>query len=233
MAAIQRTAIGLGGSLRTRQAARDSEPSMSSGPGAHIARLAELRDEAAETALLANLLGRVPHLAVALLGATAVVALFVHASLAPLLTWLTLLGAGLIALMRAYLIMIAAPFERGPLRFFARDLQAIMLYVGFAWGAGSFLALPADVTTGQLLAFSAGAAALVALIARASDAVACFVIPAMLLSAASALNRPLQSGIFASAAILAAGLLIMGVAYLCERAQTRLPDSDLSAKPAS
>lgn len=232
MAAIQRAATGTGVSLRKGSPARDSERSGIGGPHAHIARLAELRDEAAETALLANLLGRVPHLAAALLGATVVVALLVHAPLAPLLTWLTLIGAGLVALLRAYVIMIAAPFERAPLRFFARDLQAIMLYVGFAWGAGSFLALPADVTIGQLLAFGAGAAALVALLARVSGAVACFAIPAMSLSAASALNRPWEISIFAGAAILAAGLVIMGVAYLGERAQGRLQGTGLAAKPA-
>ncbi len=91
---------------------------------------------------------------------TSAAAALAHAATAPLLTWLVLIGAGLASLMRSYVIAIAAPFERAPLRLFARDLQAIMLYVGFAWGAGSFLALPADVTVLQAIMFSAGAASL-------------------------------------------------------------------------
>ena len=77
-----------------------------------------------------------PYLAAVLLGMACATAVLVHAGIAPLLTWLTLAGAGLVALMRAYIIAIAAPFARAPMRFFARDLQAVMLYVGFAWGAG-------------------------------------------------------------------------------------------------
>jgi len=232
MAAMERTAIGTDTALRKSAPESASQRDRDSGPRAHIARLAELRDEAAETAVLANLLGRAPHLAAALLGVTVLAAAFVHAPLAPLLTWLTLMGAGLVALMRAYVTMIAAPFERAPLRFFARDLQAIMLYVGFAWGAGSFLALPPDITFGQLLAFSAGASVLVALIARACDAVACFTIPVTLLCGAAVLDKSFASGVFASAAILASGLLVVGVAYLFERAQARPLDAGLAAKPA-
>jgi hypothetical protein len=203
-------------------------PENSGGPRAHIARLAELHDEAAETALLANLLGRMPYIAAALAAAGGAVALLSHAAVPPLLTWLVLVAAGLIAVMRAYVTTIAAPFERAPLRFFARDLQAIMLYVGFAWGAGSFLALPATVGVLQALAFSAGAIVLVALVVRASDAVACFAIPVTVLSVAAALIQPFANGALASAAILAAGLLVMAASYFSERMMIRPQDSRLA-----
>jgi hypothetical protein len=210
-----------------------SSPERIDGPLSHLVRLSELRDEAAETALLANLLGRMPYLAVALLGITSAVAVLAHAATAPLLTWLVLMGAGLVSLMRSYVITIAAPFERAPLRLFARDLQAIMLYVGFAWGAGSFLTLPADVTVLQAIMFSAGAAILVAAIGRASDATACFAIPVTILSAAAALLRPVESGFFACAAILAAGLAVMAVAYFAERALAHPAEQPVAALPTA
>jgi hypothetical protein len=208
-------------------------PERADGPLAHIARLSELYDEAAETALLASLLGRMPYLAVALLAATSAVAVLAHAATAPLLTWLALMGAGLVSLMRAYVVTIAAPFERAPLRLFARDLQAIMLYVGFAWGAGSFLALPADITLLPAIIFSAGAAAIVAVIGRASDATACFAIPVTLLSAAAALMRPVDSGVFAAAAIFGAGLGVMATAYFAERLLAHPQEQALAALPSS
>jgi hypothetical protein len=225
MAAIQKPMNGSVAAPSRNEPASASLPASPSRSRALIANLAELHDEAAETALLANLLGRVPYLAVVLLILTLAAAMLVHGAFAPLLTWVTLMGAGLIALTRAYVTMIAAPFERARLRFFARDLQATMLYVGFAWGAGSFLALPADVSFLQLLAFGAGAAVLVAAIARASDAVACFVIPATVLPAAASLGRPLEGGVFACAAILAAGLAIMGIAYFSKPALLRPQDA--------
>ena len=208
-------------------------PERFDGPLAHIARLSELYDEAAETALLASLLGRMPYLAVALLGVSTAVAVLAHAAMAPLLTWVALMGAGLVSLMRSYVVTIAAPFERAPLRLFARDLQAIMLYIGFAWGAGSFLALPADITLLQAIAFSAGTAAMVAVIGRASDATACFAIPVTLLSAAAALMRPVELGVFAAPTILAAGLLVMGVAYFAERLLAHPQEQPLAALPSS
>ena len=87
-------------------------PQRADGPRALIARLAELHDEAAETALLANLLGRVPYLAAVLLGMACATAVLVHAGIAPLLTWLTLAAAGLVALMRAYVIAITDKGKR-------------------------------------------------------------------------------------------------------------------------
>jgi len=209
-----------------------SSPERIDGSLSHLVRLSELHVEAAETALLSNLLGRVPALTVMLLAVTSAAAVLAHAATAPLLTWLTLIGAGLISLMRSYVVAIAAPFERAPLRLFARDLQAIMLYVGFAWGAGSFLALPTDVTLLHATAFSAGAMLLVAMIGRASDATACFAIPATVLSSAAAVLRPGEAGLFAAAAILAVGLSVMATAYFVERVLSHPKELPLAALPS-
>jgi hypothetical protein len=183
--------------------------------------LAELHDEAAENALLANLLGRVPYAGAVLLGAACATAWAAKADIAPVLTWLTLVGAGLAALARSFLIAIAAPFERTHLRLFARDLQAIMLYVGFAWGAGIFLVLPPDVTLLQALAFGTGIGALLALIVQAADVTLCFVAPSALLAAAAALLRMAHGGVPAAVAIVATGLAVIVIALLAERQLSR------------
>src|SRR5580658_9897423 len=82
---------------------------------AYLTRLSQLHDEAAKTALLANLLGRATY-------AAAVLA-----------------AAGVGAAARAYTKAIRAPFELGTLQGFARDLSAILVYAGFAFGAGAIL----------------------------------------------------------------------------------------------
>lgn len=186
-------------------------------PGAHplaaLARLAELRDEAAETARLANLLGRTPLAAAVLAVPSVCVAFWLHDALAPLLTWLVLVGAGQFALVRAYMTAIAAPFEREPLRMFSGDLVAIMLYVGFAWGAGCFLALPGSAGLIPVLAFGAGAILLEGIALRSPEATASFAIPVTALSATAELFRPVGGGLIASATVLASGAVLVAAAF--------------------
>ncbi|MGD0192740.1 MAG: hypothetical protein ABSD74_18530 [Rhizomicrobium sp.] len=202
-------------------------------PWAQVARLAQLHDEAAETAFLANLLGRVPYLAAGLAAATAATAVLSRTELAPLLTWLTLVGAGTVALTRSYVTSIAAPFERASLQVFARDLQAILLYVGFAWGAGSFLALPADLTVFEVLLFSVGASALVAVFTREAEVAACFALPVIVLSALAAAIRPLDDAITATAAVLGAGLVLLAAIWALGRWAVLSPVADsLPSAPA-
>ena len=183
-------------------------------PLAQIARLAMLRDEAAETAALANLLGRTPFVAAALALACGVAVGITQASLAPLLTWCVLLGGGLVALARAYRRGIASPFELQSLRIFSRDLSAAMLYVGFVWGAGSFLAFPLQSHFIEALAYSAGLSAIVALTLRELPATTCFAMPVSLLGAAASVSGHSVEGVFAAAAILALGLAPIALCYL-------------------
>ena len=114
-------------------------------PAEHpLAKLQAVHDEATETSALANLLGRTLYAALLLpvlvLGAIAL-------SDPPLtrgmsFSALVLMGAG--ALFFAYAKTSRAPFDRAALRAFSADLEAILLYTGFAWGAGAFLILPAN-----------------------------------------------------------------------------------------
>lgn len=190
-------------------------------PFAHLSRLAHLHDEATETAHLSNLLGRVPYAGCALVAATGLVAFASHAGLAPLVAWVALTGAGIGAIARAYRSAIEAPFERESLRSFAQDLAAIMLYVGFAWGAGSFLAVGAGAEPLPWLLSGCGVSAAIGLTLRRWDAVVCFCIPAALLTMAAAIEQHWFGRALFVAAIIASGLLPVTACYLGLRLERR------------
>jgi hypothetical protein len=198
----------------------DQSPSFRSAisPHAYLARLSALHDEAAETALLANLLGRAPWAAAAI--ATAALAyVFVSMSILPaasLLCWLALITAGVVAIGRAYGNAIEAPFDHVRLRNFARDLSAILLYLGFAWGAGFFLVLPAQAGLLASAGFVAAISAVLTGLLRARDVAFCFLAPATAMGVFAVAMRPLAGGLPAMLAILAGSLIVAGIAYLFE-----------------
>ncbi|HET7336235.1 MAG TPA: hypothetical protein VFI93_14055 [Rhizomicrobium sp.] len=199
------------------------QPAPESGPHADMVRLAGLHAEAAMTAHFANLLGRGPLLGAALIAASACVAGFAfgHAPIAEIAAWLLLMLAGCGALAKSYRQAIRAPFELVPLRAFAEDLKAIMLYCGFAWGAGAYLALPADTGLTGILMFSAGAAALFAITLRNKGTAIAFLAPVAGMSAFAAVLRPLQDGALASALVLIGCAAIAGALYAAETLMTR------------
>jgi hypothetical protein len=183
---------------------------------AYLARLAALHDEAAETAYLANLLGRAPW-AAGLLGAAALMTVLTSAqSASPVAVsvWVALVAIAVAAIGRTYGKAIEVPFDRETLKDFARSLSAILLFAGAAWGAGIFLAL-ANVGPVAALAFTATVSALLAAILRARDVAFCFLVPATAMGAFCALMR--DGGFAAMLALLAGGLLVAGAAILFER----------------
>lgn len=190
---------------------------------AYLARLAALHDEAAETAHLANLLGRAPWVAT-ILGVTALAAAAVSTSSAWAVTiWLALVAAGVIAIARAYSRSIDAPFARATLKVFAQDVSASLLYLGFAWGAALFLVLPADLGVAAGVAFTAGIAIILAGVLRARDVAFCFLVPASAMGAFCALMRPVDGSITVMLAILAGGAVAAGAATLIEKISGQFP----------
>jgi hypothetical protein len=181
-----------------------------------IARLAVLHDEAAETARRARLLGRATYAALALGLSASVVAAHWDGELAPLLIWLILLGAGLVAVFRAYDSSLALPFELVQLRARSSDLLAVMLYFGFAWGAGSFL-VAANTGVGERLVFSAGASIVVTGVLRSFAFSACFLLPTMVLATIAALAQPVEGRYLDALAILSAGVLVGLAGYALDR----------------
>ena len=197
---------------------------------ASLAQLAMLHDEARETALLANLLGRAPYAAAALGGlALASAGLsFAHVSVAPLITWLVLIAAGVGAIARAHSQTIKAPFERVPLRAFSKDLSAIMFYAGFAWGAGAFLALPAEASMPALLMFSVGTCVAMAALLRARDQALIFLAPVAGLCALA----PLMRGEAVGLAVLVACGVVAGLIYAADRLFLLAPPTQIAEIPA-
>ena len=197
---------------------------------AYLTRLSQLHDEAAKTALLANLLGRAPY-AVAALAMAALLTATLVASTAPiaeLATWLVLVAAGVFAAARAYTKAIRAPFELSSLQGFARDLSATLVFAGFAFGAGAILVLPANTSLLTLLAFGAGTSAFVGGFLRVRDMALCFLIPAMTLSAFAAILRPFQGGVADMASMLVVGVAVAVAVQLAERLTLRPSVPDLA-----
>jgi hypothetical protein len=182
-----------------------SEP-RAEGPLTGLEKLAALHDEAREIAILANLLSRTPYVAAALSVFTIGAVLLSLGTLPPAepAAWTILMLIGVGALLRSYLRAIAQPFELGTLREFSADMNAILLYCGFAWGAGAFLALSPSSSPIVVLGFTAGAAIVVAAILRAKEIILGFVAPTAILAAFATVLRPLPTGPLGAAFVLIA-----------------------------
>jgi hypothetical protein len=174
-------------------------------PSQTLANFARLHTEAVETARLANLLGRSLYAIIAF-AALAVLTLAVAGSIAaPSIAWAILIAAGVLAMARAWRHAIDQPFERPTLHAFSQDLHACLLYAGFAWGAGAFLALPAATNGIEALLFVAAPAGAFAVLLRERQIALQFVAPAAALTSLACAVRPLADGARAAALVLVAG----------------------------
>ncbi|GAA0576872.1 hypothetical protein [Rhizomicrobium electricum] len=183
-----------------------------------LAKLKALHAEAEETARLANLLGRsgavgaaLPFLAIVTIG------LSVSVNPASQIVWLILVGAVALAMLIAYRHAMKRPFERDALKDYAKDLSAILLFAGFAWGAGAFLALPSGLSTGATIAFALLPAASIAYLLRDREALFLFLAPTTVLTAAACLLKPFAGGWIAAVTLIAAAAILVGAARLYER----------------
>ncbi len=183
-----------------------------------LARLKALHAEAEETARLANLLGRSGAVGAALpvLGIVTI-ALSVEANPASQIVWLLLVGAVALATLIAYRHAMKRPFEHDALKVYAKDLSAILLFAGFAWGAGAFLALPGGLSTGAVITFALLPGASIAYLLRDREALFLFLAPTTVLTAAACLLKPFAGGWIAAATLVAAAAVLVGAARLYER----------------
>lgn len=179
-----------------------------------VARLAELHREAEETARLANLLGRSFHAAVALPLLAAATLTAGGVGPAESAAWMVFILAGSAAIGFCWRRTIAQPFERVALRSFSQDLSAILVFLGFAWGAGAFLALPADASIGIVVLFAAGAGAVLAVLLRERECVFLFLAPTAALASFACVLRPLGAGALDAAFVLIACIAVAGAAGL-------------------
>ena len=187
------------------------------GSGA-IAKLKALHDEAEETARLANLLGRSSYVGMSLpVLAIVTMGLSVDVSPAPQLAWIACVGAVAGAMLIAYRRAMRRPFERTALKEYAKDLSAILLFAGFAWGAGAFLALPAATPAIATVLFALLPAAIIAYLLRDRDALALFLAPVTVATVAACLLKPFAGGWLTGGVVVLAAAALVGAAHLFER----------------
>jgi hypothetical protein len=199
-----------------------------------VALLAALHREAEETSRLANLLGRSIHVAVALPVFAAATLAFGGVGLGESIAWIVfvLTASGAIAL--SYRRTIGQPFERTALLSFSRDLSAIMLFAGFAWGAGAFLALPAGASIAVAALFAAGAGAAIALLLRERENAFLFLAPATALTSFACVLRPLDAGALGAAAVLMGAAIVAAAVVLAGRRSTDMHDlGELAGLPTA
>lgn len=186
-----------------------------------LERLNRLHDESVETARLANLLGRSPFAAAAFALGYALIAISATGGV-PVVTlalWGFLVAAAVAAILRVRHQAVSSAFELLPLRAFALDLNAVMLYAGFAWGAGAFLGFQSTVGAASLLVFSLGGAAIIGAILRARNATLYFLIPNVVLTSAAAFFGSAGPGI--TMVILLSGLVVVAAIEILERIAAR------------
>ena len=109
------------------------------------------------------------------------------ASLKQEFAWGLMMLAGIGAMLRSYVKANAGAFERAPLRESARDLQAVIFYMGFAWGSGAFLLLGDNPLPLLGLGFAALPSACLLLLLHDKAAGLAFIVPVTALTAAAML----------------------------------------------
>jgi hypothetical protein len=170
-----------------------------------MTKLAQLHAEATETARLADLLGRSLYIAIALPVFAALTITFAGgAGLPSTVAWAILILIASLSIGRSYTLALGRPVERVALRDFAQDLSACLLYAGFAWGAGAFLAVAGGADAGVALLFAGVPTLAVALLLRARQPALPFLAPVAALTSFACVLRPFAGGALAAALVLIA-----------------------------
>jgi len=186
--------------------------------GGAIARLKLLHAEAEETARLANLLGRSLYAGIAL-PVLGILAVGLADGISPVwqLVWCGFVASISLALLVAYRHAMRQPFERATLRQFAKDLSAILLFAGFVWGAGAFLALPPGTSAIPAVLFAAAPSVAIAILLREREALFLFLAPVVALTAFASILRPFADGMLDGGLIVAVCAAIAAGSMLAER----------------
>jgi hypothetical protein len=189
-----------------------------------LARLPQLHAETSEAASLVRFL-RSAVMAGAALTLLAALALFFAggAGLQPEFAWSLLVLIGVGAMLRSYIKSTAQAFERAPLRESARDLRAILFYMGFAWGAGAFLLLGNNPVPLMGLCFAVLPSVVLLPLLRDRAAALNFILPVTALSAVAILVGPWGSAPLALAMLLVVEGCLAGGLFLSGGRQAGLP----------
>jgi hypothetical protein len=193
-----------------------------------LAALARMHHEAVETARLANLLGRSLQAAIGL-PILAGLAVFTAggAGVASTTAWAILIAVASLSIARAYATAINQPFERAVLRAFAQDLNACLLYAGFAWGAGAFLALGSGASALAILLFAGVPTVGVAILLRDRMPVLLFLAPVAALTSFACVIRPFAHGALAAGLVLVVCAAVAAIAIAVSRHVAARREDDL------
>ena len=146
---------------------------------AALDRLEHLYVETSEASRLTLFLRSSVHVAsLFMLMGTCVLFLGGGASFAQNFSWAVLILLGVAALLYSYIRNMAAAFDRAPASEAARNLRLILFYMGLAWGAGAFLAVPATFPAYQAIPFAVIPVLLLALMLNDTAGLIAFLVPA-------------------------------------------------------
>jgi hypothetical protein len=138
-------------------------------PHAALSRLPQLHEESRLALRRASLLSRAVPAAGTLLAMGAVAALFGGGGLGPAFAWSVLVLGGISAILVSHLRTVAVFKDMAGS---AADLRAILLYLGGAWGLGTFLALAPEPLA--IVAFAAVPTLALAFLLRDRPAILAF-----------------------------------------------------------
>jgi hypothetical protein len=189
-----------------------------------LTRLPQIHAETSETTELARFLRSSVGAAAALMLMGGLAVIFAGgATLQQEFCWSLMVLAGVGAMLHSYIKSIARAFDRAPLREAAKDLRAVLFYLGFAWGAGAFLLLGSNPVPVTGLCFAVLPSVL--MIPLLGDRAACFgfVIPVTLLTAAAIIVEPWSDTIVALSMLLVVQGSIAIALTLPGRARPSLP----------
>lgn len=195
-------------------------------PVAALDQLARLHVETSEASRLVKFLRSAVHAAsLFMLMGACVLFLGGGPTIAHNFSWAALVLIGVTALLYSFIRTNAAVFGRAPISQSSRNLRAILFYMGVAWGAGAFLAVPPDLPPLQAILFAVIPAMLLAMLLNDLGGLAAFQAPAgaLTIGAAFALSWPhagqgalliliLQWGLFAAIALRRRSPLPAGLA---------------------
>ncbi len=180
-----------------------------------IAKLAELHDEAEETLREARLVGGMPY--VGLMLPVLAVATVLAAGGGDLLVtglWLAFVAIAAAAVVTTYLDTAWRPFAPERLQGVARKTDGLMLFSGFAWGAGAFLVLPAGTGWAVPVLFVAVPSLAVVYALEERDAAFLFLIPVAALAAFASVLVPFATAALGTGAILLFAAAVAAVAAI-------------------
>jgi hypothetical protein len=159
-------------------------------PLAALDQLARLHVETSQVGRLVMFLRSAVHIAsLFMLMGTCVLFLGGGATIGHNFSWAVLILIGVTGLLYSYIRTNAAVFDRAPVSEAARNLRAILFYMGLAWGAGAFLAVPPHLPPLQVVLFAIMPTLLLALMATDIAGLAAFLVPAGGLTVGAAFFR--------------------------------------------